>query len=135
MAKVLYQGTSHRRLISKEDFKAVGIDHETLEWSAKNLFMVDRDQITLSEEEFKRVIGDDKDFKVVEEPSKDLPRSHPYNHRTNPDRATIPADAGSDQESDASLDTTGAPTDGGGSTPGDTGSAGGRRGRGSTANT
>lgn len=82
--KVLYSGTSNVRTITKEDFKAVKVDHDTLVWDASNLFMVPIEEIQLKEEEFKRIIEADPDFKLIDADFDKLPKSHPHNNRYNP---------------------------------------------------
>lgn len=78
---VMYTGTSHVREITKKEWKAAGIDGETVRWDASNNYMVPVSELSfLSEEEYVTHIEGDGDFKLVTGDS-ELPKSHPSNQR------------------------------------------------------
>jgi hypothetical protein len=59
---VSYTGSSTRRLVTREQWKAAGVDGQaTVEWSAANDFEVPRDKLN---EDALKVLAKDKAFKI-----------------------------------------------------------------------
>jgi hypothetical protein len=64
---VRYNGSSHVREISTEDWRQVGIEQKTLKWLRDAPGNdIPREQITMDEELYRRYILSDPDFSEVE---------------------------------------------------------------------
>jgi len=85
MQYVRYIGLAHIRRITRDDWRSVGLDHETVEWNRFNGFSVPVDQF--SEKELNIAIRSDKrDFIIVGQDSE--PQALPEN--TTPEMLTMP---------------------------------------------
>lgn len=119
---VHYTGSADERVISKADFKLVGVDHPTLQWDRGNGFHVPVEDI--SEEAWSIVDGDD-DMKLVTngDPAKIMARVAGRSASTHPlaaakaaagEAATEAAKAdGGDSVGAGTVTTTGGSTAGG----------------------
>lgn len=68
---VRYIGASDTRIISREDFEGVGINHETLVWDKNNQWTVRRSDV--SDEAYERAIQPDMELVLVDSEGARLP--------------------------------------------------------------
>jgi hypothetical protein len=102
MRYVKYVGLSHRRMITAQDWRSVGITGDTVVWEASNGFAVPLDQFT--EDQIRKAIepdqsflvtGDDEDFTPVPQRG-DMTPAQADQVAENPVDVLALANAGSD---------------------------------------
>jgi hypothetical protein len=123
MRYVKYVGLSHRRMITAQDWRGVGISGDTVVWEASNGFAVPLDQF--SEDQIRKAIENDNGFVITGEDEEFEP--HPMRGDMTPEQVRQateePVDvlAMANGDADASTDESGAAGAPGGDAPTTTG--------------